>query len=176
MDGMTNYRGVYVLAATNQIDIIDKALLRPGRFPDQIEVPRPDRAATSDIVDIYLRPEYLDGKTVAEYGGAKTAFANIKEEFLSTIYDKKESIVEKEGLRKHYKDIVSGDVVREIFDKAKMLHIRRMDKDATYSGGVKREDVMSSLRLCMNDFWFSGDAGQYYGYGGSGRTGPSAIT
>ena len=43
MDGTEELRGVAVLAATNRPDLIDPALLRPGRFDDMVHIPVPDR-------------------------------------------------------------------------------------------------------------------------------------
>jgi len=55
MDGVEGLQGVVVLAATNRIDLIDPALLRPGRFDLQLEVPLPDQAARLAILRIHLR-------------------------------------------------------------------------------------------------------------------------
>ena len=52
LDGMENLQGVAVLAATNRVDIIDPAMLRPGRFDKIIQVPLPDRGGRRDILDI----------------------------------------------------------------------------------------------------------------------------
>ena len=55
LDGIEELRGVTVLAATNRPDIIDPALLRPGRFDVQVEVPLPDAATRRAILGIHLR-------------------------------------------------------------------------------------------------------------------------
>lgn len=55
MDGIEDLRDVVVLGATNRIDRIDPALLRPGRFDDLIEVDRPDAAARREILAVHLR-------------------------------------------------------------------------------------------------------------------------
>jgi proteasome regulatory subunit len=54
MDGIETKSHVIVIAATNRLDIIDKALLRPGRFDRLIEVPLPDEKARGDILRITL--------------------------------------------------------------------------------------------------------------------------
>lgn len=61
MDGVEDLNGVLVLAATNRPDILDPALLRPGRFDVQVEIPRPDRSARDAIFRIGLA-----GRPVAE--------------------------------------------------------------------------------------------------------------
>ncbi|MBS7604819.1 MAG: CDC48 family AAA ATPase [Candidatus Bathyarchaeia archaeon] len=59
MDGIEELRGVVVLAATNRPDIIDPALLRPGRFDKLLYVPLPDFEARKEILKIHLRKKPL---------------------------------------------------------------------------------------------------------------------
>lgn len=54
MDGADDNSGIYVVAATNRLDTIDPALLRPGRFDQVIKVPVPDEAMRKEILSIYL--------------------------------------------------------------------------------------------------------------------------
>ncbi|XP_068966257.1 mitochondrial inner membrane m-AAA protease component AFG3L2 [Bombus flavifrons] len=56
MDGFNTTTNVVVLAATNRIDILDKALLRPGRFDRQIFVPAPDIKGRASIFKVHLKP------------------------------------------------------------------------------------------------------------------------
>ena len=69
MDGFSRTEGVIVLAATNRPDILDPALLRPGRFDRQIHVGRPDVKGREDILKVHARNKKLDAsvnlKTVA---------------------------------------------------------------------------------------------------------------
>ena len=69
MDGFSHTEGVIVLAATNRPDILDPALLRPGRFDRQIQVGRPDVKGREEILKVHARNKKLDGgvdlKTVA---------------------------------------------------------------------------------------------------------------
>ena len=69
MDGFTKNEGVIVLAATNRPDILDPALLRPGRFDRQIHVGRPDVKGREDILKVHARSKRLDAsvnlKTIA---------------------------------------------------------------------------------------------------------------
>ena len=55
LDGIEELRGVTILAATNRPDIIDPALLRPGRFDVQVEIPLPDAATRRAILGVHLR-------------------------------------------------------------------------------------------------------------------------
>jgi len=59
MDGLEELRGVVVIAATNRPDIIDPALLRPGRFDKLLYVPPPDLEARKEILKIHLRKKPL---------------------------------------------------------------------------------------------------------------------
>ena len=60
MDGFQKNEGVIVLAATNRQDILDPALMRPGRFDRQIYVGTPDVQGRQDILKIYARDKRLD--------------------------------------------------------------------------------------------------------------------
>jgi len=60
MDGFQTNTGVIVLAATNRADILDKALMRAGRFDRQIEVGLPDVKEREEIFEVHLRPLKLD--------------------------------------------------------------------------------------------------------------------
>ena len=60
MDGFTTTSGVVVLAGTNRPDILDKALLRPGRFDRQIQLDRPDINGREQIFRIHLAKLQLD--------------------------------------------------------------------------------------------------------------------
>lgn len=55
LDGVEALKGVWVVAATNRLDMIDEALLRPGRFDFHLEVARPDRIARAAILKVHLR-------------------------------------------------------------------------------------------------------------------------
>ncbi|MBR2787029.1 MAG: ATP-dependent zinc metalloprotease FtsH [Clostridia bacterium] len=70
MDGFATNEGVIVLAATNRPDILDKALLRPGRFDRQIVVSAPDVKAREEILNVHARKKVIgddvDFKTIAK--------------------------------------------------------------------------------------------------------------
>ena len=60
MDGFDQRGGVVVIAATNRPDVLDPALLRPGRFDRQVVVPTPDIKGREDILEVYLKNVPLD--------------------------------------------------------------------------------------------------------------------
>jgi cell division protease FtsH len=71
MDGFNNNKGIMILAATNRRDILDKALLRPGRFDRIIEIPLPDTKSREEILKLYLKDKEvesnIDTKSLAKY-------------------------------------------------------------------------------------------------------------
>ncbi|HXP51809.1 MAG TPA: AAA family ATPase, partial [Bacteroidia bacterium] len=61
MDGMQEIHGVVVLAATNRVDMIDAALLRPGRFDKIVFVPKPDVKTRQKILEIHTKDKPVGG-------------------------------------------------------------------------------------------------------------------
>jgi transitional endoplasmic reticulum ATPase len=55
LDGVEELRGVLVLGATNRLDMLDPAIIRPGRFDEIVEIPLPDEAGRADVLKIQLR-------------------------------------------------------------------------------------------------------------------------
>ena len=72
MDGFQTNAGVIVLAATNRVDILDKALMRAGRFDRQIEVGLPDVKERQAIFDVHLKGLKLDDKLDREFLAKQT--------------------------------------------------------------------------------------------------------
>ena len=111
LDGMENMRGVVVLAATNRADMIDSALLRPGRFDKIIQIPLPDKESRKSILAINAKeipivndpksPGYVDIEKIAEVTDglsgadvaaiANTAVSLVIHEFLDAHPDVKEA-------------------------------------------------------------------------------------
>ena len=72
MDGFGSNSGVIILAATNRADILDKALLRAGRFDRQIHVELPDLNERKEIFGVHLRPIKIDQSVDAEFLARQT--------------------------------------------------------------------------------------------------------
>jgi transitional endoplasmic reticulum ATPase len=129
LDGMENMRGVVVLAATNRPDMIDTALLRPGRFDKIIPIPLPDKESRKSILAINAKeipivndpksPEYVDIEKIAEATDglsgadvaaiANTAVSLVIHEFLDAHPDVKEAEKASEGAKvtmKHFEEAV----------------------------------------------------------------------
>jgi cell division protease FtsH len=67
MDGFDHTSGIVVIASTNRPDILDRAVLRPGRFDRQIVVPLPDLRGRHAILNVHARPVVLDGGVDLEH-------------------------------------------------------------------------------------------------------------
>ncbi|MFI5406098.1 MAG: CDC48 family AAA ATPase [Nitrososphaerales archaeon] len=129
LDGMENMRGVVVLAATNRADMIDTALLRPGRFDKIIQIPLPDKESRKSILAINAKeipivndpksPGYVDIEKIAEVTDglsgadvaaiANTAVSLVIHEFLDAHPEVKEAEKASEGAKvtmKHFEEAV----------------------------------------------------------------------
>jgi len=67
MDGFEGDEGVIIIAATNRPDVLDKALLRPGRFDRQIEVPYPDIAGREKILEVHMKGKPIAAELDVKY-------------------------------------------------------------------------------------------------------------
>src|SRR5690606_18760001 len=83
MDGVGTTLGVILLAATNRLDVLDQALLRPGRFDRQISIDKPDLIGREQIFNVHLKPlklaEEVDAKKLSAQtpGFAGAEIANV---------------------------------------------------------------------------------------------------
>ena len=67
MDGFEGQEGIIIVAATNRPDVLDKALLRPGRFDRQIEVPYPDIKGREKILEVHMRGKPISADVDVKY-------------------------------------------------------------------------------------------------------------
>jgi transitional endoplasmic reticulum ATPase len=73
LDGIEELRGVLALAATNRYDLLDPALLRPGRFGVHLQLPLPDQAVREAIFRVHLRGRPVSGDVTAQWLAEQTA-------------------------------------------------------------------------------------------------------
>ncbi|TRO50068.1 AAA family ATPase, partial [Candidatus Bathyarchaeota archaeon] len=129
LDGMENMHGVIVLAATNRADMIDPALLRPGRFDKIIQIPLPDKesrksilkinAAKIPIIDDKNDPQHVDIEKIADLTDglsgadtasiANTAVSLVIHEFLDSHPDEKDiekTTIDAKVTMKHFEEAV----------------------------------------------------------------------
>ncbi|MCJ7759363.1 MAG: ATP-dependent metallopeptidase FtsH/Yme1/Tma family protein, partial [Gillisia sp.] len=114
MDGFGPNTGVIVLAATNRADILDKALLRPGRFDRHIYLELPDKKEREEIFEVHLRPLKLSEKVdVEELAGLSPGFsgadiANICNEAALIAARKKKNKIEQSDFMEARDRVVGG--------------------------------------------------------------------
>jgi len=72
LDGIEELKGVLVLGATNRLDMVDPAVLRPGRFDEIVEIPPPDQEDRQEIFEVHLRGKPLDPPISTTELAAKT--------------------------------------------------------------------------------------------------------
>lgn len=72
MDGFGPHEGIIVIAATNRPDVLDPALLRPGRFDRQVTVGLPDKKAREEILKVHAKNKVLDKNITLEYLAKRT--------------------------------------------------------------------------------------------------------
>ncbi len=151
MDGIMALRDVFVIGATNRPDMLDPALMRPGRFDEIIEVPRPGRKGAAEILRIYLPEDspipaaYLRGKS------REQAMADLREFFLNEMYGEDKWIEikvdpeAKEPIKTvKRKDIVSGAIIMAAVKTAKKEYIKRvrhLPAGERGRDGISREDI-----------------------------------
>ncbi|MBO0691628.1 MAG: proteasome ATPase, partial [Acidimicrobiaceae bacterium] len=136
IDGVETLKNVIVIGASNREDLIDPAILRPGRLDVKIKIERPDQDAAAQIFGRYLTVDLpLDEDEVASLGGGdrhKTVQAMI-ESTVSEMYrlDEDNQFLEvtyqngdKEVM--YYKDFASGAMIENIVRRAKKLAIKRV--------------------------------------------------
>ncbi len=156
IDGVERLDNVIVIGASNREDMIDPAILRPGRLDVKIKIERPDAEAAQDIFAKYLTPDLpLHADDLAEHGGSAQEtvddmiravvgrmYAETEEnEFLEVTY----AGGDKEIL--HFKDFNSGAMIQNIVDRAKKTAIKDFLTAGHY--GLRVEHLLAS---CVDEF------------------------
>ncbi len=114
MDGFSSEETIIVLAATNRPEMLDKALLRPGRFDRQITIPTPDLNGRLDILKIHSKEKRLSNDVNLESVAEDTAgftgaeLANILNEAAIIATKKKHEEIENEDIEEAVKKVVVG--------------------------------------------------------------------
>ena len=143
IDGVEGLRNVIVIGATNREDLIDPAILRPGRLDVKIKIERPNGAAAAQIFSQYLTTEIpiAAGQAVPEMIEATVAEMYREDEnnrFLEVTYQNGD----KEVL--YYKDFASGAMIENIVRRAKKLAIKRVINGG--ERGVSVDDLLASIK------------------------------
>ena len=152
IDGVESLKDVVVIGASNREDMIDPAILRPGRLDVKIKVDRPVAAAAREIFGIYLHERLpLAEEEVATAGGRLAAVermidrtvdkmyaTDVDNEFLEVTY----ANGEKEIL--YFKDFNSGAMIENVVARAKKLAIKRLLSSG--ARGLTTADLLTAIR------------------------------
>ncbi|MEE3114780.1 MAG: proteasome ATPase [Actinomycetota bacterium] len=154
IDGVEALRNVIVIGASNREDLIDPAILRPGRLDVKIKIERPDEVAASHIFSRYLTEELpIDAELVETLGGGdrNKAVLGMIDAAVASMYgdDERNRFLEvtyqngdKEVL--YFRDFASGAMVENIVRRAKKLAIKR--QLAGGSRGIQTDDLEDAVR------------------------------
>ena len=154
IDGVESLRDVIVIGATNREDLIDPAILRPGRLDVKIKIERPDAEAATQIFSRYLRaglPVDADEQATLGGGDANKALQAMIEATVEAMYrisDENRFLEvtyqggDKEVL--YFKDFASGAMIENVVRRAKKLAVKREIESA--SRGLRRSDLLESIR------------------------------
>jgi proteasome-associated ATPase len=133
MDGIDSLNDVVIILASNRADLIDPAILRPGRIDRKIKVDRPDKAGAREIYRIYLTNELpYDGALAKEAHHIGDAIDKLIERFVDWQFAQRdENKVLEVTLRSGRKevlyrsDLISGAIIASVVERAKGLAIKR---------------------------------------------------
>jgi proteasome-associated ATPase len=154
IDGVETLKDVIVIGASNREDLIDPAILRPGRLDVKIKIERPSETAAEQIFARYFTTTLpLDEGDVHEFGGGDRdkAVQVIIEKTVREMYraDEENRFLEvtyqngdKEIL--YFKDFSSGAMIENIVRRAKKLAIKRALADQ--GGGIRLSDLLESIK------------------------------
>lgn len=153
LDGVEQLSNVIVIGATNREDLIDPAILRPGRLDVKIKVERPTKEGAQHIMEMYVDADIpIDAAEVSQANGNQTQAINTMvkhvvedmyqistdNEFLEVTYQNGD----KEIL--YYKDFASGAMIENIVRRAKKSAIKRVIAGGT--AGLCTQDLSQAVR------------------------------
>ncbi|HCT78804.1 MAG TPA: proteasome ATPase [Micromonosporaceae bacterium] len=156
IDGVEGLENVIVIGASNREDMIDPAILRPGRLDVKIKIERPDAEAAKDIFSKYILTKLpLSADDIAEHGGSREACVHAminavvlrmyseteENRFLEVTY----ANGDKEVL--YFKDFNSGAMIQNIVDRGKKMAIKEF-----LSSGKKGMRLQHLLDACLDEF------------------------
>jgi proteasome-associated ATPase len=151
IDGVETLKNVIVIGASNREDLIDPAILRPGRLDVKIKIERPDLDASKAIFANYLTGDLpIHGSEIDNHGSVDAALAAMISEAADYMYraDDETRFLEvtyqngdKEVL--YFRDFSSGAMIENIVRRAKKLAIKRFLDDGTK--GICTDDLLYSV-------------------------------
>ncbi len=152
LDGVETLKNVIVIGASNREDLIDPAILRPGRLDVKIKIQRPGRDAAREIFGIYLDPSLpYDQDELARFGGDTNAMLeSMIEKTVGKMYEEDADnrfleVTYANGDREilYFKDFASGAMIENIVRRAKKDAIKR--EIAGHPPGLQSGDLLSAI-------------------------------
>jgi proteasome-associated ATPase len=156
IDGVEGLENVLVIGASNREDMIDPAILRPGRLDVKIKIERPDAEAARDIFTKYLTVTLpLHPDDLAEFGGdAQACVTGMIQRTVELMYTESEDnqfleVTYANGDKEilYFKDFNSGAMIQNIVDRAKKMAIKDF-----LEHGAKGLRVQHMLAACLDEF------------------------
>jgi proteasome-associated ATPase len=156
IDGVERLENVIVIGASNREDMIDPAILRPGRLDVKIKIQRPDAEAARDIFAKYLLPGLpLHPDDLHENGGSpEVAVAAMIDRTVERMYTETEEnqfleVTYANGDKEilYFKDFNSGAMIQNIVDRAKKMAIK--DFLETGQKGIRIDHLLTA---CVDEF------------------------
>jgi len=156
IDGVEGLENVIVIGASNREDMLDPAILRPGRLDVKIKIERPDAESARDIFTMYLIAELpLHDDDLGEFGGdRRECVGGMIQRTVERMYTESEenrflevtyANGDKEVL--YFKDFNSGAMIENIVDRAKKMAIKQVIET-----GQKGLRVQHLLQACIDEF------------------------
>jgi proteasome-associated ATPase len=153
IDGVETLSNVIVIGASNREDMIDPAILRPGRLDVKIKIERPDVDAAAEIFKIYLLPGLpLHDETLKRHSGDRqAAVGSIIDATVKRMYDESDEnrfleVTYANGDKEilFFKDFNSGAMIENVVARAKKEAIKRFLEVG--EKGIKEEDLFLAIR------------------------------
>jgi proteasome-associated ATPase len=154
IDGVEALRNVIVIGASNREELIDPAIMRPGRLDVKIKIERPNREAASQIFSRYLTADLpLDDNEVNDLGGGDRdkAVAAMVEQTVEAMYLEDDDnrfleVTYQNGDKEimYFKDFSSGAMIENIVRRAKKLAIKRLI--AGGGRGIRAADLIDAIK------------------------------
>ena len=153
LDGVEGLRNVIVIGASNRQDLIDPAILRPGRLDVKIKIERPDASSAVDIFNKYMTTELPihDSEIRRSSGEAQAAVDRMIAVTVEEMYSLNEAnrfleVTYANGDKEvlYFKDFSSGAMIESVVRRAKKLALKRYIQ--TGEKGIKVDDLLNAVR------------------------------
>ena len=152
MDGIDSLNDVVIILASNRADLIDPAILRPGRIDRKIKVNRPNRDGARDIYRIYLTTDLpYDGALAKEADNIAGAVDRLVERFVDWQFARRDEnrfleVTLRSGRKEilYRSDLISGAIIASIVERAKGLAIKRAIA-TQQEEGIRETDLQLSF-------------------------------